>query len=193
MSERSFRGNRWVRRSRFIVFFCAVTAIVGGFVWSAGLDQDARTLRSLAICCGMMAIPVLSTFLLLGYTHIANKEGKKGKTSMSVVFILIAYLVLGISYGLVYWISESIGGEVKLNKEVLDGTQHLGAYMYYSFVTASTLGYGEGLPMNGVTRILACLEVIEFWLFFAIGASVIQDAYSSASYGEKKTGKELSA
>lgn len=45
------------------------------------------------------------------------------------------------------------------------GWNHL---VYFSFVTLSTLGYGDVLPVNKVARILACLEAIFGQFYLAI-------------------------
>lgn len=45
---------------------------------------------------------------------------------------------------------------------------------YFSFVTLSTLGYGDILPMTPLTRILACLEAIcgQFYLAVLVAGLV---------------------
>ncbi|NQT19757.1 MAG: hypothetical protein HQ592_08630, partial [Planctomycetes bacterium] len=37
-------------------------------------------------------------------------------------------------------------------------------YFYFSMITGSTLGYGDFVPTGWIVRLLACVQVAEFWL-----------------------------
>lgn len=47
--------------------------------------------------------------------------------------------------------------------------------VYFGVVTGSTLGYGDLEPV-GKARILACLQVMEFWMFLGIAILYLQSA-----------------
>ena len=89
---------------------------------------------------------------------------------------LCAYLLLGICWAFGYSLTEilepgsfyisDVHGEASstLNKS---GAQ-LGFAMYYSFVTLSTLGYGDVIPVNSTSRVLAYSEAVMGQIYLAV-------------------------
>ena len=43
---------------------------------------------------------------------------------------------------------------------VMTGAPRFGDFMYFSVITMATVGYGDVIPTDGITRTLACLEVV---------------------------------
>lgn len=77
---------------------------------------------------------------------------------------LSAYLLAGIFFGVTYWAIEvalpgSFAGPSEFTRE---------SAVYFSFVTLATLGYGDFLPQNDMTRGLVVFEVIGGQLFLAV-------------------------
>ncbi len=75
------------------------------------------------------------------------------------------YILLGIFFTFVYFLVQTASPEVAV---VVSGTGEpasLSGLFYFSFVTLTTLGYGDILPMTDVTRILAILEAM-FGVFY---------------------------
>lgn len=77
---------------------------------------------------------------------------------------LSVYLLVGLFFGLIYWsLDESIPGSLGAPTELTES----GA-VYYSFVTLSTLGYGDIIPRTDIARGIAIFEVIGGQLFLAV-------------------------
>ena len=85
-------------------------------------------------------------------------------TSETVYAALSAYLLAGISFGQIYWLTEN------LHPGSLTGPDPFteANAVYYSFVTLATLGYGDFLPRTAITRGIAAFEVIGGQLFLAV-------------------------
>jgi len=88
---------------------------------------------------------------------------------------LSAYLLAGIFLGVTYWAIEialpgSFAGPSDFTRE---------SAVYFSFVTLATLGYGDFLPQNDMTRGLVVFEVIGGQLFLAVMVARLIGLYTS--------------
>lgn len=88
---------------------------------------------------------------------------------------LSAYLLAGIFFGVTYWAIEvawpgSFSGPSDFTRE---------AAVYFSFVTLATLGYGDFLPKNDMTRGLVVFEAIGGQLFLAVMVARLIGMYTS--------------
>mgnify|MGYP000453316971 CR=1 FL=1 len=84
------------------------------------------------------------------------------------------YLLLGIIWALVYYfISIIMPGAFKGNISV-DIQLQTNDFVYYSFVTLSTLGYGDILPVAATAKSLAYIEAIfgQFYLAILVASLV---------------------
>jgi hypothetical protein len=76
------------------------------------------------------------------------------------------YFLIGLMWGFVYLILESLcPGSFLIERAT---TNNLADFMYYSFVTLSTLGYGDIVPLSSPARSLSALEAIMGQLYIAV-------------------------
>ena len=76
-----------------------------------------------------------------------------------------AYLLLGICWGGLYTLIEKIQpGSFSFG----EGLSEASSLFYYSFVTLTTLGYGDILPLSKIARTAAYLEAVTGVMFTAI-------------------------
>ncbi|OHB67808.1 MAG: hypothetical protein A2V70_11020 [Planctomycetes bacterium RBG_13_63_9] len=86
------------------------------------------------------------------------------------------YVLLGTMWGLVYSMvhcfqNDAFAGELvnQLSANDVDNGVNVSSLMsYYSFVTLSTLGYGDITPMSPAARVLSWLEAISGQLYLAV-------------------------
>lgn len=81
-----------------------------------------------------------------------------------------AYLLIGVVWGIIYALLEFVqpgsfdfAGAAAMNVNELAGTM-----LYYSFVTLTTLGYGDFIPVTPPARSLSFLEAVLGQLYLAI-------------------------
>ena len=115
----------------------------------------------------------LAFFALVAGTilvHILRVE----RVSLDAVFgAASVYLLLGLAWGRAFAIVESV---VPGSFEVAAGagraaepvSQSISALMYCSFITLTTVGYGDVTPLSPPARALAMLEGLTGQLFIAI-------------------------
>lgn len=90
---------------------------------------------------------------------------------------LSAYLLVGVFFGLFYWVIEQIAPGTFITNSSFSRMSAI----YFSFVTLATLGYGDIVPRTDITRGLAILEGVGGQLFLAVLVARLISLYSTRS------------
>jgi ion channel len=95
---------------------------------------------------------------------------------------IAAYLMLGLMWTVAYWLVDQItpGGAFSFN--TTSGTQSMNGFtgFYFSFITLSTVGYGDITPVSRAARWLAAMEAMTGLLYVAVLIARLVSIYSSA-------------
>ena len=91
-----------------------------------------------------------------------------------------AYLMLGLLWTVAYWLVDQLSpGAFAFNtKEGMQSIRGFNAF-YFSFITLSTVGYGDITPVSKVARMLAAMEAITGSLYVAVLIARLVALYSS--------------
>jgi len=106
-----------------------------------------------------------------------------GRPNSEHVFAsLSAYLLAGFFFALFYWIVEDLARESFFLQAtgVMEGKFSLEQAVYFSFVTLSTLGYGDIVPVSPVARGLAIGEAILGQLYLAVLVARLVGGYAGS-------------
>ena len=112
------------------------------------------------------AVSLLASLGLLSLVVLAQVFRKGPVTLHRVRGAIAAYLLLGLTWGVAYELVALTrpgafagpGAEVAASE----------SWLYYSFVTLTTVGYGDVTPIHAVARSLAMLEALTGQLYPAI-------------------------
>jgi hypothetical protein len=81
-----------------------------------------------------------------------------------------AYLMLGLSWAMAYWLVDRLtpGGAFSFNTNA--GPRSIEGFsgFYFSFITLSTVGYGDITPVSRIARWLAAMEAMIGQLYVAV-------------------------
>ena len=92
-----------------------------------------------------------------------------------------AYLMLGLMWTLAYWLVDQLtpGGAFSFNTNA--GTRSMNGFtgFYFSFITLSTVGYGDITPVSRIARWLAAMEAMTGLLYVAVLIARLVGLYSS--------------
>ena len=92
-----------------------------------------------------------------------------------------AYLMLGLMWTMAYWLVDQLtpGGAFSFNTNA--GTHSMSGFtgFYFSFVTLSTVGYGDITPVSRIARWLAAMEAMTGLLYVAVLIARLVSLYSS--------------
>jgi hypothetical protein len=92
-----------------------------------------------------------------------------------------AYLMLGLAWTMAYWLVDQLtpGGAFAFNTNT--GTHSMNGFnaFYFSFITLSTVGYGDITPVSRIARWLAAMEAMTGLLYVAVLIARLVALYSS--------------
>jgi hypothetical protein len=95
---------------------------------------------------------------------------------------IAAYLMLGLTWTVAYWLVDQLtpGGAFSFN--TTRGAHSMNGFtgFYFSFITLSTVGYGDITPVSQVARWLAAMEAMTGLLYVAVLIARLVSLYSSA-------------
>ena len=105
---------------------------------------------------------------------------------------LAAYLLFGLLWGLAYsmvWIGNA--GAFAFNLPI-DAPRRMGGFIsyYFSFITLTTAGYGDIVPVSNVARMLAAMEAIVGPLYIAILIARLVASHSSEPRLDAEDGRD---
>ena len=126
----------------------------------------------------VVGLTVSLSFLLLSIYLAVRDILFSGKiTSNKIIGSLCIYLLIGIIWGLIYifialLFTKPFNGITQASEYA-----QMWDYFYYSFVTLTTLGYGDITPSMPITRSLAYLEAICGQFYLAILVASLVGAY----------------
>lgn len=93
--------------------------------------------------------------------------GEQEVTTNVIYASIVTYLLIAIMWAFVYSVLESIQpGSFTIGKDQIDVGKRL--YIYYSFVTITTLGYGDITPATDLANSFSFLEAVIGQLYIAI-------------------------
>lgn len=87
---------------------------------------------------------------------------------------LSAYVLVGVFFGVLYWVVE----QFQSGSFVLAGELSRTSAIYFSFVTLATLGYGDISPRTDLARGLAIIEGVGGQLFLAVFVARLISLYA---------------
>jgi hypothetical protein len=97
-----------------------------------------------------------------------------------------AYLMLGLMWTLAYWLVDQLtpGGAFSFNTNA--GTRSMNGFtgFYFSFITLSTVGYGDITPVSRIARWLAAMEAMTGLLYVAVLIARLVALYSAPKSGD---------
>lgn len=117
-------------------------------------------------------------FLLLSISMATRQVFRSGTVDAnSIIGAVCIYLLLGVIWSLLYvfvnlLIPGSFSGEISGS-----AFQQLQDFMYYSFVTLTTLGYGDISPIKATARALATMEAAVGQFYIATLVAGLVAAY----------------
>jgi hypothetical protein len=148
--------------------------VVAGVVLSVLASQTDSSLFQFG------ALITLTGFLLTAITHTIKQVAIGTDMSMNrIVGAVCVYLLLGVIWALAYSMLElaapgSFGGF-----DTWGGRGWDSEWLYFSFVTMTTLGYGDLLPISATARAMAYLQAVFGQFYVAVLVAGLVSAYIS--------------
>lgn len=170
-------------RSLLLVAFSLFTIIS---VWSLHREQKifrvglALSVLNIGSAVTMLffptwAIEMVSAVLIIVFSvlscYIAGRHvfGLQATDGNSLIGAVCVYLLLGLIWALVYDMLSFIWPTGSFQGLTIQGNSfQFDNFLYFSFVTLTTAGYGDITPLNPMVRTLAYMEMITGQFYMAI-------------------------
>lgn len=168
----------WSLRSSKRLFAAGMAAVIVGIVLNVlSAARESETLQ-IASMLAMFVFLSLAIFDALRQVAVGNDISLN-----RIVGAVCIYLLLGVIWSIVYAVVEFAqpGSFRGLTGTV--GTAWVPDWLYFSFVTITTLGYGDITPLSQTAKSLAFAEAIVGQFYIAVLVAGLVSAYISAKRG----------
>lgn len=161
-------------------FSAAMTFVIAGIILNLLYAYNDQTVFLFASTLAMLAF--LFTAAGNAMKHIAMDDNLSANRIIGAVCV---YLMLGVIWALTYSLLEAAipGSFTGLSVQAADSKWDPD-WVYFSFVTLTTLGYGDILPVNSSARSLAYFEAIVGQFYLAVLVAGLVGAYLSEKQGQ---------
>lgn len=144
----------------------------------AGVVISAVAIRSGTSTLSIVALAALIGFLLVAIScTLQQVVFDKEISTNRLVGAISLYLMLGVLWAAAYTITELAAPGSFNGLTAEHGGPWNSNWLYFSFVTMTTLGYGDLLPVSAVARVLAYMQAVFGQFYIAILVAGLVSAY----------------
>jgi voltage-gated potassium channel len=166
-------GNR-ARLAIFLVWFvCAVSRVMAAKEYSAEIYLISRGFSAL--------------LLAMSVYHILRLIISRKKVTTDTLFAsVVAYILIALLFGNLYAIADAtIANSLTYPDHFMKVDGHLDeiAYIYFSFVTIATLGYGDVLPAVPLTQMMVAAQAVIGQFYVAVLVAWLVSLYIAHKNG----------
>jgi len=156
----------------------AVSLMVAVLIFTIGATVSSNRVIAAIKWALLAAFFALTIIRLFPYLRDARAVGRA-----HLITAVSIYLLLGMLWFAVYSAIESLSpGAISHNSATQ--TDRSSELLYFSFITVTTIGYGDIVPIQGEVRMLAALEGITGVLYVAITVAILVSAYKPPERGD---------
>jgi len=190
---------RNIRRPKVLAVVVAAIIFVLNLLIFA-LARPKSVLYMLPVALG----PLAGTISIVLFTAFINRTPLRTqlypmRPTYALFVIVGSYVALVTVFALSYTAAIEFEGQIlsaESNYKCLVELEHpparkFGLLLYYSLVTASTLGYGDWVPTGITPRLLVFLQVVQFWVLVLVSVAYFQLVVGEAR--EKLTAESFSS
>lgn len=125
-------------------------------------------------------------FLLTAIFFTFKKVAMDTEISVNrIIGAISIYLLLGVLWAVAYTLVEISSPGSITGFDVGAGSQWDSNWLYFSFVTMTTLGYGDIAPVSAIARVLAYMQAVFGQFYIAILVAGLVSAYISQKNHER--------
>jgi hypothetical protein len=164
----------WSLRDAGRLFSIAMFVVIAGIILNIlSVAREDETLRIISL------LALFIFLLLVTFNTLRQLAASNDISPNRIVGAICMYLLLGVMWSIAYTVLEfsqpgSFKGLTELSSPLWSPD-----WLYYSFVTITTLGYGDITPLTQTARSLSYAEAIAGQFYIAVLVAGIVSAYIS--------------
>ena len=163
------------------LFVIAMVIVVIGVALNFVAVQTSSTLAIYGSFLAIMA------FLLIAISFTFHRVAKWHEiTANRIVGAVAVYLLLGVLWSVLYTLVEIYSPGSFRGFDTGTQIDWESEWLYFSFVTMTTLGYGDIVPVSGIAKVLAYMQAIFGQFYIAILVAGLVGAYIAR--GDRESG-----
>ncbi len=171
----------WSLRGSRRPFFIGMAFVIGGIVFNVLAVNLASPVYLYA------SFVALFGFLLIAISFTLKQVAMETDISPNrLVGAVCVYLLLGVIWAVAYTMLEMISPGSFGGFTPLQGRGWDSEWLYFSFVTMTTLGYGDIQPLSATARALAYMQAVFGQLYVAILVAGLVSALISSRQSNKQ-------
>ncbi len=154
------------KKGFFVIAVILVLPVLAGR-WS-GYLMDSSFLGFMGMSFGVLFLGFTATNIM------ANVFREEEVTTDTISGAICVYLLIGLAWAFLFSVIEYLHpGSFSFGQSIADTSgqpldQQNTLFIYYSFVTLTTLGYGDVLPLTPSTRSLAMIEAVVGQIYLTV-------------------------
>jgi hypothetical protein len=161
---RASRARRATRRLADIVLACAAIVAVGGFFF----HDPGQELGGIFVACCVLYL--IAPFAIVRYLVLRRDIDRE-----ALLGAVAAYLLIGMFFAFAYRAAGEFG-TVPFYGRAGHGT--LSQDLFFSFVTMTTVGYGNLVPAANPGQTIAVIEAVTGQLFLVAAVGKVINSYT---------------
>ena len=105
---------------------------------------------------------IISHIILLKYVFTDFLKRKRKVVPRDILIVITTYITLAISFGLLYTVISLFSDNIAFNNlpKTLGEFDFYLKHIYFSFITITTIGYGDIYPLTTLGQFLVIIEVL---------------------------------
>jgi hypothetical protein len=150
-----------IRRNKLLVLVAAILSVPFFIsIWS-NYAFGSETLTRVVNALGILVLALVAVSVLI---HIFRESRV---TADLICASIVVYLIFGLVWGFAYGLLDSLQpASFSIPEGKLEDSRLL--FLYYSFVSLTTLGYGDVTPMTAPASFLSLIEAVVGQMYVAI-------------------------
>jgi voltage-gated potassium channel Kch len=173
----------------FVFYYLIILPSWTAFALKNGLTQELNEsisgmLTSNIILGLNICLLLISQIFIMKYVFIDIITGRRKASNSDIGIVFLTYITLGITFGFLYVLLLKNNHDA-ISGMLLENYHGLEVYfrsIYFSFITLTSVGYGEVLPISLMAQLLVILESVMGVLLLSFSLGIV---FSSNLNGEK--------